>query len=161
MMFPNNSGAHFSDDRVYRYTLWRSWSGQPYCLFVMLNPSTADEVQNDPTVERCERRARGWGFGGLIVCNIFALRSTDPSRLYSHPDPIGPENDAAIRAAALRAGLTICAWGKHGWLRDRGTQVRELLRKEGIAPSYLRMNRDGSPGHPLYLPYALQPEVWA
>lgn len=85
------SGAAFSPCRRYRYRLWRTWGDAAPAVFVMLNPSTADEIENDPTVERCERRARAMGFGGLRVANIFSLRSTDPTALYTSDDPVGPE----------------------------------------------------------------------
>lgn len=105
-------GAVFSPCEQYRYKLWRIWDKSiPPMVFVMLNPSTADELQNDPTVERCERRARSMGFGGLRVANIFAWRDTDPTALYALNDPVGPDNDAAIQESVLGAGLVVCAWG--------------------------------------------------
>src|SRR5690349_18454685 len=109
------SSASFSDDMVYRYRLGRCWDPLlPPMVFVMLNPSTADHNQNDPTVERCERRARSRvGIGGLEVVNIFALRSTDPMALYKHSDPVGPENDMSIVTAAKSSGIVVCGWGKH------------------------------------------------
>lgn len=111
------SGAAFSGNREYRYRLWRTWDSATLpALFILLNPSTADETKNDPTVERCERRARTMGFGGLVVANLFALRSTDPKALYSHPDPVGEINDLAILSAAVNAGIIICGWGRHGGL---------------------------------------------
>lgn len=154
------SGAVFSDCRKYRYRLWRTWGEAAPAVFVMLNPSTADEVENDPTVERCERRARAMGFGGLHVANIFALRSTDPSALYNHDDPIGPDNDAAILESVAGAGLVICAWGAHGNLYQRGQKVLQLLRGAGIAPHYLKLNNDGTPKHPLYVGYDVKPQAW-
>jgi hypothetical protein len=91
------TGARFSIDRRYRYALWRVWDHDENLYnFLLLNPSSADEATNDPTIERCERRARRWGFGGLIVTNLFALCATDPAGLHRITDPIGPENDAAI-----------------------------------------------------------------
>lgn len=154
------SGADFSPCKKYRYRLWRTWDDQPPAVFVMLNPSTADEVENDPTVERCERRARAMGFGGLRVANIFALRSTDPSALYQHADPIGPGNDAAILESVTGAGLVICAWGGHGILNGRGAAVLSMLRRAGITPHYLKLNNDGTPKHPLYVGYDVKPQVW-
>lgn len=154
------SGAEFSLCEQYRYLLWRKWGEMPPATFIMLNPSTADEVKNDPTVERCERRARAMGFGGLRVANIFALRSTDPSALYTHNDPTGPDNDDAILESVTGAGLVICAWGKHGNLNQRGQKVLQLLCGAGIAPHYLKLNNDGTPKHPLYVGYSVKPQAW-
>jgi len=155
-----HSGARFSDCGTYRYSLWRTWGTGQRCLFLMLNPSTADEVENDPTVERCERRARVLGFGGLRVANLFALRSTDPSALKAHPDPIGPENDSEILEAARAAGMVVCAWGVHGKLGNRSTSVVRMLREAWIPLHVLKLNADGQPAHPLYLPYGLTPVPW-
>lgn len=155
------SGATLSRCHTYRYHLWRridcALNERGTCLFIMLNPSTADHVENDPTVERCQRRAMAAGFTRLEVCNIFALRSTDPKGLYSHPDPIGKHNDAEILKAARGAELVVCGWGEHGKLRERGTQVLNLLRAAGITPHALKINKGGNPCHPLYLPYSLSP----
>jgi hypothetical protein len=126
----------------------------------MLNPSTATERQNDPTVERCERRARALGFGGFQVANIFAFRATDPRRMRAAPDPVGPDNDAAIREAAIRADRIICAWGGHGAHLDRGRAVERMLRATGRPLHALGLTRDGQPRHPLYIGYACQPELW-
>ncbi len=157
-LFPEQTGATFSPCTHYRYTLWRTWdASKPSCLFLMLNPSTADEVDNDPTVERCQRRALAMGFGSLVVCNIFAYRSTDPGALYDLSDPIGPENDAAILAQASRAGLVVCGWGKHGALHGRGNAVLSMLRSAGVKPHALQINGDGSPKHPLYVGYQHAP----
>lgn len=154
------SGAVFSDCRQYRYLLWRYWSDAPKATFIMLNPSTADEVENDPTVERCERRARAMGYGGLRVANIFALRSTDPKALYTHDSPIGQYNDAAIIESVAGAGLVVCGWGRHGNLVGRGSYVLWLLRRSGITPHYLKLNKDGTPKHPLYVGYDVKPQAW-
>lgn len=160
-LFPESSGARFSPCGRYRYALWRVWDERlPVATFVMLNPSTADEATNDPTVERCQRRAAALGCGGLRVANIFALRSTDPSVLYESGDPIGPGNDAAIAEAVRDAGIVVCAWGTHGGLRDRGDAVRVLLLSLGITPLCLGTNADGSPKHPLYVGYDVQPQTY-
>jgi len=153
------SSALFSMDRVYRYRLSRKWAEGERLVFLMLNPSTADEFANDPTVERCERRARKMGFAGLEVVNIFALRSTDPRALYGHADPIGPENDQHI-LDACRLGTVVCGWGQHGKLGQRGDRVRAMLEGEGMQPNVLRLNSDGSPTHPLYVPYSVKPTPW-
>lgn len=154
------SGAVFSPCGRYRYRLWRTWGEAAPAVFVMLNPSTADEIENDPTVERCERRARAMGFGGLRVANIFALRSTDPTALYTCDDPVGPENDAAILESVTGAGLVVCAWGAHGNLYQRGEKVLRLLRATGVPPHYLKLNNDGTPKHPLYVGYDVKPQAW-
>ncbi len=158
-LFPETTGAVFSADRRHRYRLWRTWDAtKPPLTFVMLNPSIADEEDNDPTVERCQRRAAEMGFGGLRVANIFALCSTDPSVLYSDPDPVGPDNDAAILDQAKEAGLVVCAWGTHGNLHGRGAAVLALLRAGGVVPHYLVLNADGTPKHPLYVAYDTKPQ---
>ena len=128
-------------------------TAEDLCNFLLLNPSTADEATNDPTSERCERRARRWGFGGLIVTNLFALCATDPAGLRRVADPIGPENDAAILEAARGAGLVLCGWGNHGAYLDRASAVRALLAGLGVAPYGLALTRLGEPAHPLYLGY--------
>jgi len=109
------AAATFSSDRKYRYTLRRSISMSPGTLcFVMLNPSTADETQDDPTIRRCIGFATKWGFGQLLIVNIFALRSTDPEHLYGHVDPIGPENDDVLYRAFVESDQVVAAWGNHG-----------------------------------------------
>lgn len=158
-LFPELNGAVFSPCRRYRYRLWRTWEpAKPPVTFVMLNPSTADEVSNDPTVERCQRRAVAMGYGGLRVANIFALRSTDPGALYAEPDPVGPDNDAAIIEQAQESGLVVCAWGTHGNLQQRGAAVLDLLRAHAVVPCHLGRNADGSPKHPLYVSYTVAPQ---
>jgi hypothetical protein len=153
------TGASFSPDRKYRWSLFRLWQpASPLACYVLLNPSTADESENDPTVERCQVRAMNAGFGGLIVVNIFAWRSTDPAVLYTLPDPVGPENDAAIVRAVQQSKLVVCGWGMHGDLRGRGREVEKLIRSAGKVPHALRINSDGSPKHPLYLSYKLEPK---
>jgi hypothetical protein len=153
---PVHRSAVFSDDRKYRYVLKRIWNPLGGLLnFVMLNPSTADEVVNDPTVERCERRARTTGYGGLVVTNIFAWRSTDPAALRRVADPVGPENDRAIIAWAQRAEKVVCAWGNDGMIRRRAEKVRHLFYLVGIDLWSLGLNKaTGEPRHPLYVSYA-------
>ena len=162
------SVAVYSDCERYRYLLTRVWDEtRPRALFVMLNPSTATEVQNDPTVERCERRARTLGFGAFRVTNIFAWRATDPKVMRAQPDPVGPENDAAIVQSldwVGPAGRVICAWGTHGAHLGRGAAVEALLRAaqrlRGGDLYHLGLTRDGAPKHPLYIGYDRQPELW-
>ncbi len=155
------STAIYSDCERYRYALTRIWEPEGRRVtFVMLNPSTATEVQNDPTVERCERRARALGFGAFRVTNIFAWRATDPRDMRAAHDPVGPENDAAILDAAHWADEIICAWGTHGAHLDRGPQVEALLRKTGLPLKHLGLSKAGHPRHPLYIGYAVRPSPW-
>ena len=147
---------------AYRYQLIRVWdSSGPRVNFVMLNPSTATEVQNDPTVERCERRARTLGFGAFQVTNIFAYRATDPREMRAQADPIGAENDNAIRTAANWANQIICAWGTHGAHLERGAAVENLLRAGKQPLFHLGLSKAGHPKHPLDLSYATAPIAWA
>ena len=155
------STAVFSPCEAYRYLLTRAWApDQGKALFIMLNPSTATERQNDPTVERCERRARTLGFGAFRVCNIFAYRATDPRAMRAAPDPVGPWNDAAILDSLPWADCIICAWGTHGAHLDRGPQVERLLRAAGAPLWHLGLSKAGHPKHPLYIGYAVQPQPW-
>jgi hypothetical protein len=126
----------------------------------MLNPSTATEIQNDPTVERCERRARALGFGAFRVCNIFAYRATDPRDMRAQDDPNGPENDDAILNAAGWANEIVCAWGTHGEHLGRGPAVENLLRQQPLPLLHLGLSKAGHPKHPLYISYTVQPIEW-
>ncbi|MEM8690550.1 MAG: DUF1643 domain-containing protein [Pseudomonadota bacterium] len=155
------STAMYSNCERYRYSLTRIWSPQNRRVnFVMLNPSTATEVQNDPTVERCERRARALGYGSFAVTNIFAWRDTDPKAMRAAPDPIGEGNDDAIRDRALWANDVIAAWGTHGAHLDRGSAVAAILQSTGQPLFHLGLSKAGHPRHPLYLPYSQTPEQW-
>ncbi len=156
------STAVYSPCQRYRYLLTRTWNpAGPRALFVMLNPSTATEVQNDPTVERCERRARALGYGAFRVTNIFAFRATDPKVMRAEADPVGPANDQAILDSALWADRIICAWGSHGAHLNRGADVMALLRATGRPLWHLGLTQGGQPKHPLYIGYDRQPEPWA
>ena len=144
-----------SPDRRYRYSLEASISGgeRRVCLFLMLNPSTADETKSDPTVTRCKGFARTWGYGSLWVCNLFALRSTSPDALVGSPDPTGPQNDGHILGYARSADRIVCAWGNHGLHRNRGERVLRMLEEDGLSGRmcHLGLTRKGQPRHPLYL----------
>lgn len=155
------SDAVYSDCERYRYSLTRVWNaGGPRVMFVMLNPSTATEVQNDPTVERCERRARALGFGGFRVTNIFAWRETDPRKLRQAAEPVGADNDAAIRDGAAWADQIVAGWGAHGAHLDRGNAVRDLLAATGRDIRHLGLTKHGHPRHPLYIAYRQAPQPW-
>ena len=155
------SEAVYSDDMAHRYLLTRVWGPGRRALFVMLNPSTATEVQNDPSVERCERRARALGFGAFRVCNIFAFRETDPAKMRAAVDPVGgPANDVAIAESCLWADTIVCAWGAHGAFLGRGPEVERLMRETGRPLHHLGLTRDGHPRHPLYIGYGTRPVPW-
>jgi len=155
------STAIYSDCERYRYALTRTWDlDGKRVLFIMLNPSKATEVQNDPTVERCERRARALGYGAFQVTNIFAWRETDPHLMRKVPDPIGPANDQIILDGVTWADLVIAAWGTHGAHLDRNTAVTRILRKSGQPLHTLGLTKHGHPKHPLYISYTQQPIPW-
>ena len=154
------SEAVYSDCEQYRYLLTRTWGPGSRALFVMLNPSTATEVQNDPTVERCERRARALGHGAFRVTNIFAFRATDPKVMRAAADPVGPGNDAAILGSLDWADVVVCGWGNHGLHLHRGAQVTALLRQSGAALFHLGLTGQGQPRHPLYIGYHHKPQPW-
>jgi len=161
MIATSEAGARFSRCRRWRTLLWRRWdAGRPVANFLMLNPSTADEVQLDPSCTRARVYAERWGFGALIVTNLFAWRATDPGEMKVAPDPVGKGNDAAILAAAREAALLVCAWGNHGAHLERSRRVVSLLRSAAIGLHVLKMNGGGEPAHPLYLRGSLRPQVW-
>lgn len=145
------STARFSDCGTYRYELARRWSHGPAVAWIMLNPSTADASVDDPTIRRCIQFSRGWGMGGLVVVNLFALRSTDPAALKTAAWPVGPENDDAIHDAIVRSRAVVAAWGVHGDLRGRADEVREMVAVLGRPLSCLGTTKDGHPRHPLYV----------
>ncbi len=150
------SGATFSPCRRWRYLLWRRWdASKPVANFLMLNPSTADEVKLDPTCSRARNFAERWGYGALIVTNIFAFRNTHPEQMKAAADPVGPGNDAAIVRAAKQSAIVVCAWGNHGGFLGRSGEVLRKLKSNGIALHALRVNANGEPAHPLYLPSRL------
>ena len=153
-----NSGATYSPCQKYRYTLFREWNPrQPTLTYILCNPSTATEFISDPTVTRCTYRARSWEYGRLEILNIFGLRSTLPKVLYESEDPIGPENDESIKQVCLRSDKIICGWGIHGNLGKRGKYILAMMESIGITTYALKVNADGSPCHPLYLNYDLEP----
>lgn len=148
--------ATYSPCGKYRYTLRIVWDESlPICCFIMLNPSTATEHANDPTVTRCIGFAQSWRCGGVLVLNIFAYRATDPVEMKRQDDPIGPENTLAHLWNHVQdiTGPVIAAWSNHGTHRGRGDAVRAIMGDLQC----LKINADGSPSHPLYLPANLKP----
>ena len=150
--------ALFSTDGKYRYTLFRQWDcfRNGTCIFIGLNPSTADEKTDDPTIRRCVYFAKKFGYSAMIMLNIFALRSTDPKNLKKDADPIGPQNNVFIRDycctkyAQQQFGI-IAAWGNHGTLLNRGDKVIQTFTSEGVKVDCFGLTKDKQPKHPLYL----------
>ena len=163
---PELTGAIFSSDRRYRYVLWRVWNvNKPKIAFIMLNPSIADEVRDDPTQRRCRRFAKDWGFGGYTVGNLFAYVSTDPKKLKTITDPIGPDNNIHLTKIRNTHDLTVVAWGKWGYLLNRGNEVTQMLLGFEDSKGNLKglwcmgQNLDGTPKHPLYLKANTHPKL--
>ncbi len=156
-----HKSAVLSDCRRYRYSLTRSWadhfsSGQA-AIFIGLNPSTADETADDPTIRRCIGFAKAWDCDQLVMLNLFAFRATDPRHMLAEANPVGPENDGYLRdIVSCIPGIVVAAWGAHGRHMGRDDQVRRLLPDLHA----LRINADGTPAHPLYLPKHLKPQPW-
>lgn len=157
LFHPQDTGqsAVISPDRKYRYALERRWGSGPFVLFVMLNPSTADEHVDDPTLRRCIGFGKAWGFGGLLVGNLFALRSTDPRELAKAHDPVGPDADVWLTTMAMRAGLVVAAWGAHAFAQDRARQVVDSRVLGNF--TVLGLTKAGHPRHPLYAPGSCVP----
>lgn len=158
------SKARLSDCGQYRYTLSRQWGGNEFnvAVFIMLNPSTADHTVDDPTIRRCIGFAKSWDLDGIRVVNLYALRSTDPKALWSHPDPVGPRNDSWLETYAVLASLNNCpiiaAWGANA----KPDRVDAVLNISGMHRlSALGVTKAGQPRHPLYLKSDLIPEPWA
>lgn len=125
-------------------------------MFIGLNPSTADEMNDDPTIRRCIRFAQNWGFGRYLMTNLFAYRATDPKVMKAYPEPIGPENDKVLVEQASQAKLVIASWGVHGVFNNRAALVLKMLPPVHC----LGITKDGFPKHPLYLKGDSKPELY-
>jgi hypothetical protein len=162
------SGAFISDCGRYRYELFRVWDKRPQATFVMLNPSTADYRVDDPTIRKCIGFAKRWECGGVRVLNLFAIRSTDPRELHrSTVDIVGEANDRTLQhafelAKAFEPAPAIVGWGafKHPRVEERAIQVAGMAAHAEIELKCLGRAQDGSPRHPLMLPYSTSLEVW-
>jgi hypothetical protein len=156
--FQGDKGAVFSPRRTYRYALWRWWDrSKGFAMFVGLNPSTADESEDDATLRRCRRFAVDWGYGGVVVTNLFALRARDPKIMLADPNPIGFENDVWLRRLSGQAGIIVAAWGARGGYLGRDEEVLKLLGKV----YHLGLTKAGKPKHPLYLRADTKPVLMA
>lgn len=155
--------AVFSEDRTYRYVLHRRWGrASRIALFVMLNPSTADEDSDDPTIRKCMGFAERWGFEGLTVVNLFAFRTAYPRELRLEHDPIGPDNDKWIQdLASSELATVIVAWGRWGAEYER--RVRDVVRLLGRRRPVecIGTVAGGHPRHPLMAPYRSRRMLWS
>lgn len=159
------AGATFSNDRRYRYTLWRRWAKlnlpieqTRICAFVGLNPSTANECTEDPTVRRCIDFSRYWGYDAFCMLNIFAWRDTDPAIMKRQEAPIGARNEEAIRTVQLLSARVVACWGVHGDHMGQGERILKLLDKTKTV--HLGLTKEGHPKHPLYLARYTQPMLF-
>lgn len=146
--------AEFSECRSYRFALWRVWDeSKSYAMIIGLNPSTAGEKEDDPTIRRCINFAKSWGYGGLCMTNLFAFRATIPNDMFNASDPVGSGNDEWLLRLAKDAGVVIAAWGNDGTYLGRSSEVIKLIPNL----HYLKMNKSGEPAHPLYLDSSMKP----
>ena len=158
-----SSGAVFSADMKHRYALWRGTPNSRFVMFLMLNPSTANEFKLDPTLKVCNQFTQAFGFDGFTVGNLSAFRSPDPKLLDGENlYQAGLFNDVILRQLASRAEMVICAWGADKWLKSTAgyvlsRRVVDMLSEDGITPHALRLTKEGHPAHPLYLPRDLRP----
>lgn len=155
------STAVYSPCERYRYALTRTWDDTgKRLLYVMLNPSKATELANDPTIERCERRAKYLGYGAFRVCNLFALRETEPARLKRAKEPEGPDNKAQLVEALEWCDDVLCSWGVHGNHRNQATTLQPLFEQSTKPLLALDVTKDGHPRHPLYVSYKTHPRAF-
>lgn len=168
--------TQFSPCRKYRYKLWREFcairaiappllpldgnEAHNYLMVIGLNPSTADEFKDDPTIRRCIDFAKRWGFGSLCMTNLFAWRDTSPEMMKQAQDPVGPDNDKVLMECAHGAGMILAAWGKHGMHNDRATEVKNMIKEHMYSLRALQINKDGSPKHPLYVSAETKPVIF-
>ena len=152
--------ATFSECRTWRYSLIRSWGDGNHAVFIGLNPSTADETTDDATIRRCVAFARGWGYGGLCMVNLFAYRATKPAEMMKASDPVGPDNDDYLIRLCADAGIVIACWGVHGAHRQRSEHVVDILQRQRIRLHALALTIAGEPRHPLYLSKSTSPFLW-
>jgi len=155
--------AEFSSDRVYRYTLRRRWEDRTErhlsIVWLMFNPSTADEVENDPTIRKCIGFSRRWGYEKLVILNLYAVRNSDPRVLRFVDDPVGPENDEWIRKSLTEASEVVCAWGCAQHMPTIDARIKDVLKivaESGRRMVCLGYRKDHHPRHPLMVSYDTQ-----
>ncbi len=140
--------AILSKNRKYRYVLSRIWDeSKPTVMIIGLNPSTADETENDPTIIKCIDFAKSWGYGGVYMLNLFGFRATKPKDMFNTDEPIGQDNDKYIEEYSKICDKVICAWGNDGSYKNRSKDILSKIENT----YYLKLNQTGEPAHPLYL----------
>ena len=149
----------------YRYQLYRDIGPESRpCAFMMLNPSTADHTEDDPTLRRCMGYAKQWGCGDLWVVNLFAIRGSKPSIIKEVSNPVGELNRYYVKRIARHisamGGVFICGWGNHGTYNDQDLRTLKWVTSEGVRPKCLKISKNGNPCHPLYLSKDLAPQVY-
>ena len=146
--------AIFSKCNKYRYSLSRIWDAEKQrCLFIGLNPSTAGASEEDPTIRKLIAYTRSWGYGGFQICNLFAIRSSNPQIISKCDDPIGQLNTNYLHAAIASNHKHILIWGNWGEQHDDIEELLERIQE----PLCLGHNMNGSPKHPLYLSKTVVP----
>lgn len=153
------SNALISDCGSYRYWLKREWEEGELLAWVMLNPSTADATEDDPTIRRCIGFSQSWGFGGLVVVNLYALRATDPRQLWKAPDAAGPDNDIHLEHETWGRHV-IAAWGAYPKAMDRAEKIHDLIKPNCLSLQCLGVTKEGFPRHPLYVAGKAQRSVY-
>lgn len=144
-------GAILSRNRLYRYVLWREWdTSKGTCVFIGLNPSTANETEDDSTLRRCVNFAKGWGYGKCVIINLFAYRATQPAELKKQEKPVGYKNNHHIKIESANAAMVVVAWGNHGSFLKRDEKVLKLLKN--VPLKCFALTAKGQPIHPLYQP---------
>jgi hypothetical protein len=153
--------AWISPCERYRHSLGRHWDrDKGYVLFIGLNPSTADAAKDDPTIRRCIRFARDWGYGGMKMCNLFDWRATKPKNVPRDSFAVSEFNDPMLRVSVAQAGIVIAAWGNVPWADARITEVRRTVFCEEKRWYTLGLLKSGFPRHPLYVPAAAKPVIF-
>lgn len=146
--------AELSECRTFRYALWRTWDeSKKKVMFIGLNPATADETEGDRTIARCISYAKQWGYGGIIVGNLFAFRTPSPEEMKSAADPVGPDNDAWLARLKDEADLVVAMWGNHGSHLNRHLKVKDLFPNLKC----FRITGAGQPHHTRGLPDGITP----
>ena len=165
MLFGNdNAGIILDNSGKYRYSLWRLWDRRkPIVCWILLNPSTADELKLDPTLIRCKRYSEDWGFGGFRVVNVFGLRSLNSKVLFNNIDPVGNDNDTIIRKECMCVSKIVVGWGNNvlrfkDRFKDRFRELSELLYYEELYA--LKLTKRYQPAHPLYLRRDVKPFLY-